>query len=405
MPLVLPILALVLIGGRLFARGATRLGLPGVFGELVLGLVLGPFLAQWLQGPVFSTLSDIGVILLMLLVGMETDVSALSGIGLSSFMVACAGALLPFFAGAGLAYYYLGQSLNVSLVIGVALSATSVSITAATLRELGQSQSRVGRTILMAAVIDDVLGLMLLAFVTSKTSGTSSPLESLLRIVAIVVLTLVSGWLLTPVLRFLERHIESFLSVAIGIGFLYAWSAQVIGGLAPITGAYVAGLVLSRASPHERVVRGVETMASGFFATIFFVSLGLNVHVTAIQPNWLLLFLGLAIATKIIGCGFGAKVSRVGWGESLAIGIGMIPRGEVALIVASIGFTAHILTESMFSMLVVLTVGTTVITPLLLKGIFALLTPRSQTASTPQETIPATDIIIPEWELVGEETT
>ncbi|HKD75323.1 MAG TPA: cation:proton antiporter, partial [Ktedonobacterales bacterium] len=300
-----------------------------------------------------------------------------------------------------LAYYLMGQSLYVSLVIGVALSATSVSITAATLRELSQLQSRAGRIILMAAVIDDVIGLMLLAFVTSQTSGVT-PLEALMRVAAIIVLTLVSGWLLKPVLRFLERHIESFLAVAVGVGFLYAWGAQVIGGLAPITGAYVAGLVLARAHPHERVVQGVETLATGFFATIFFVSLGLNINITAINPRWLAIFLGLAILTKVIGCGFGAKVSRIGWGESLAIGIGMIPRGEVALIVASIGFASHILSQSLFSMLVVMTVGTTVVTPLLLKGIFVVL---GRKTVAPQEISPANDIIVPEWELVGEEAS
>ncbi|MBA3825616.1 MAG: cation:proton antiporter, partial [Ktedonobacterales bacterium] len=372
------------------------------FGELELGLALGPFIANMIPGSFFGTLGDIGVILLMLLVGMETDLSALKGIGVSAFLVACCGALLPFVAGGALAYE-LGMPINVALVIGVALSATSVSITAATLREMGKAQSQVGRTILMAAVIDDVLGLLLLTVVTGQQSGTA-PSEALLRVGMIIVITLVAGWLLTPVLRyFAKRHVEDFLAVAVGVGFLFAWSAQVVGGLAPITGAYVAGLVLARSAPHERVIQGIETLASGFFATIFFVSLGLNVHITDINLSWLGLFLGLAILTKVIGCGFGAKISHLGWGDSLAVGIGMIPRGEVALIVASIGFNAHILSSSIFAMVVVLSVATTLVTPLLLKGIFTVQARRSRASAMPGEAVVAVGFIAPEWELIGEE--
>jgi Kef-type K+ transport system membrane component KefB len=226
----------------------------------------------------------------------------------------------------------------------------------------------------------------------------------LLRVGLIVAITIVAGFALTPVLRyFAKRHVEDFLAVAVGVGFLFAWSAQVVGGLAPITGAYVAGLVLARSAPHTRVVEGVETLASGFFATIFFVSLGLNVRVANIDLRWLGIFLGLAIVTKIIGCGFGAKISRLTWGDSLAVGIGMIPRGEVALIVASIGYNAHILSSSLFSMLVVLSVGTTMVTPLLLKGIFVLQNRGSAAQQSPAEAVVAGTFIAPEWELIGEE--
>lgn len=402
MNLLLPLLALVLIGGNLFGRLAQRIALPSVFGELVLGLVLGPFIAQWSHGSDFSELGNIGVILLMLLVGMETDFESLAGIGVSSFFVAFCGAILPFLIGSGVAYFFFRLPPSVALVVGVALSATSVSITAATLREMGKMQLRVGKTILMAAVIDDVLGLILLTFVTGQVSGVT-PVEAMGRVLAVIVITMVSGLVLTPIIRFWEKRIEGFLAVAIGVGFLYAWMASVIGGLAPITGAYVAGLILGRAAPHERVIRGVETMASGFFATIFFVSLGLNVRLTTIHLSWLGIFLGIAILTKLIGCGFGAKITGVGWGESLAIGIGMIPRGEVALIVASIGFNAHILSLSLFSLLVVLTVGTTVITPLLLKGVFVVLDRGERTQAFSPQLIPVADGMPRDFDFVGEE--
>lgn len=396
MTVLLPILALVLIGGRLVGRLATRLSLPSVFGELILGLIVGPFIVTWMNGngTIFTTLGNIGVLVLMLLVGLETDVDALKGIGFSSFFVACCGAVLPFITGAGLAYW-LGQPLSVSLIIGVALSATSVSITAATLRELGKLQSQAGRTILMAAVIDDVIGLLFLTFVTSQESG-KPPTEALIRVGLIIVVTVVSGFVLTPVLRFLERRVENFLTLAIGVAFLYAWSADFIGGLAPITGAYVAGLVLARAAPKQQLVEDVEVLASGFFATIFFVSLGLNIRVTSVDFGLLGIFVALAIATKILGCGFGAKVTGSSWKETIAIGVGMIPRGEVALIVASIGLQAGILNTDLFSMLVLMTVATTVITPLFLRVVYGV-QERKQVRMAPEA------IVVGELEFASEE--
>ncbi|MGZ3584055.1 MAG: cation:proton antiporter, partial [Ktedonobacterales bacterium] len=344
---------------------------PALFGELVLGLALGPFVLHWLDGsPTFGVLGDLGVLLLMLLVGLETDLSTLRSVGFTSFVVATCGALLPFGTGTYLALQF-GQPLDTALFIGVALSATSVSITAATLRELGRLQTRAGSTILMAAVIDDVLGLILLAFVTGQHGG-QSPAIALLRLALVVGLTVVSAMLIKPLLKVLEGHIEGFLALAVGFAFFFAWSAETLGGLAPITGAYIAGLLLAHALPHQPLARGIETMASGFFATIFFVSLGLHVRVDSVSWSLLAIFFGLAIVTKLIGCGVGAFIGRLGLGDALAVGIGMIPRGEVALIVASLGLQQRILSTSIFSMLVLMAAGTTLITPILLKGVFSL---------------------------------
>jgi len=391
MSVLLPALALVLIGGQLVARLATRLGLPAVFGELVLGLALGPLLVRWLDGAaIIGMLGNLGVLLLMLLVGLETDVPALRGIGVPAFLAACCGAILPFLCGGALGLW-LRQPLVTALFVGVALSATSVSITAATLRELGRLDSRSGRTIMMAAVIDDVLGLLLLAFVTGQ-SGGQSPALAVARVLLVGVLALASGWLCKPALRLLERHSEGFLAVAVGIGFLCAWGAQALGGLAPITGAYAGGLLLARAVPRQSLAWGVETLASGFFATIFFVSLGLQVRVDLVSPALLGVFLALAIATKVVGCGVGARLGGLPWREVLAVGVGMVPRGEVALIVASQGLQAGVLSTGVFSLLVLVTAGTTVLTPVLLNGVYALAARRAPAGRSLTDRIGETEL-------------
>lgn len=370
MTTLLPLLGIALIGGRLAAQMALRFGLPGVFGELALGLVLGPILIHW-PGSItaLGSLGNLGVLFLMLLAGLETDLTQLKQVGFSALLIATFGALLPFGLGAALATTVFGLSMQASLVVGVALSATSVSITAATLRELGRLSSRAGGAILLAAVIDDVIGLALLAVVTDTNSGVG-PALALGRIAAVTVGVIALWFISKPLLRAIESRIEGFLTLALGIGFLFAWSAQTLGGLAPITGAYIAGLLLARAAPQTPVARGVETLASGFFATMFFVSVGLGVHLDNLPWLALAVFTSLAIATKVMGCGLGALVTRLPFRDSLAVGIGMIPRGEVALIVASLGFQAHLIDAGWFSMLVVLATATTLITPPLLKLAF-----------------------------------
>jgi Kef-type K+ transport system membrane component KefB len=367
---LLPVLAVVLVGGRIASGVSLRLGLPGVFGELVLGLAIGPVIVHWLNGgATVETFGEIGVLVLMLLVGLETDISVIKSVGKAAFLVAFAGAILPTFAGAAVASWF-GESMRVSLFIGVALSATSVSITAATLRELGRLNTTAGRTILVAAVIDDVIGLLLISMVARE--GGDSPAIAGLRVVAFLAVAAAGGALLGPLLSVLERHVEEFLAVAVGLGLLYAWMAEEIGGLAGITGAYLAGLLLARAMPHKPLARGVEALASGFFATLFFVSLGLHVRLEAVSPVWVLALGAVALVTKFVVCGLGAWVGGLDKIDSLAIGVGMIPRGEVALIVASIGLNRGVLADGLFSMLVVVVILTTVVTPVLLKLVFAL---------------------------------
>jgi Kef-type K+ transport system membrane component KefB len=366
----LPILALVLIGGRLAATFAGRFGMPGVFGELLLGLAVGPIIVrQMTDSSMISDLGQIGVLMLMLLVGLETDLSVVKTVGKRAFLVAFLGAILPTVFGYLIASG-LGEPDRVALFIGVALSATSVSITAATLRELGRLNGTAGQTILVAAVLDDILVLLLIAMVGG--SGSGSPGMTALKVTIYLILAIGGGViLLRPILSTLSNHVEEFLAVAIGLALLYAWTAESFAGLAGVSGAYIAGLLLARAMPEAPLAKGVETLATGFFATLFFVSLGLNVDAHSVSLLAVAGMTVLAIVTKLVGCGGGAFLSGMSKADSLAIGVGMIPRGEVALIVAGIGFDRGILGTGIFSELVLVVIATTVITPVLLRVVFS----------------------------------
>jgi len=377
---LLPVLAIILFGARAASLAAQKFGLPGVLGELMLGLTLGPLVINRLHaGGEISTLGSLGVLMLMLLVGLETDFESVKSVGRTAFCVAFLGALLPVVFGF-LAARALGESDRVSFFIGVALSATSVSITAATLRELGKLNSIAGQTILVAAVLDDILVLLLVSFVGGSTGG--SPLGAGLKMVAFLVIAMGGGALaLKPILKKLESHMTEFLAVAIGLAMLYAWAAERFCGLAGITGAYIAGILLARAMPHQRVARDVEVMASGFFATLFFVSIGLTVHLGDVRPMAIVGLTILALLTKLVGCGVGAFATGLSRKDSLVVGVGMAPRGEVALIVASIGLQKGVLHSAIFSDLVLVVILTTVLTPLLLKIVYGL-TDRGHAAAT-----------------------
>ena len=380
---LLPVLAIILFGARAASIAAQKIGLPGVLGELMLGLTLGPLVINRLHaGSEVSTLGNLGVLMLMLLVGLETDLESVKSVGRTAFLVAFLGALLPvvfgFFAARA-----LGETDRVSFFIGVALSATSVSITAATLRELGKLNSLAGQTILVAAVLDDILVLLLVSLVGGNTGG--SPLSAGFKVIAFLAIAVGGGMIaLRPVLKKLESHMTEFLAVAIGLALLYAWAAERFAGLAGITGAYIAGILLARAMPHQPFAKDVEVMATGFFATLFFVSIGLTVHLGDVRPFAIVGLTVLAILTKLVGCGLGAFTTGLPRKDALVVGVGMAPRGEVALIVASIGLDKGILHSAVFSDLVLVVILTTVLTPLMLKIVYGLTERGAATMTVPQ---------------------
>ncbi len=370
--ILLPI-ALMLVAAKVVALASKAVGLPAVFGELMVGVILGPSVLGLLhQTDLLKVLADLGVIILMFIAGLETDLQMMKRVGTAASLAATFGVIVPFGLGlvAGLAF---GLPFFESLFIGTALTATSVSISAETLQELGKLRTREGTTILGAAVIDDVLGVIVLAFVLSLNSNSSLWLPVLKMFVFFAVAGVVGlkviPWLNNHLVRWHDHTEEAVLAVVISLVLVYAWAAEELGGVAAITGAYMMGVILSRLELKNRLEKSVRSIGYGFFIPIFFVGIGLQANLNGIvtDPGLVSLIAFIAVISKIGGCFVGAWLGRLKVKESFLVGVGMISRGEVALVIASIGLTQGIINSRIFSIIILMTVFTTVVTPLLLK--------------------------------------
>ncbi|MHB9145468.1 MAG: cation:proton antiporter [Symbiobacteriia bacterium] len=388
---LLMLLAIIIVASKVGGGLAKLLGQPAVFGELLVGLALGPTLLNLLHLPIFAPgntpylglmvkqIAEIGVIWLMFLAGLETDIGEMTRVGRAAFNGALGGVLLPL--GAGLAAALLqGYGFGEAIFIGTILTATSVSISAQTLIELHQLRSKEGATILGAAVIDDVMGLIVLSLVIAFFSKTAASASAGITGVAFIIIkmfiffgaAITLGLVLFRKLgEWSERWpgTEVLLALVLGVVMLYSWAAQVLGAVAPITGAYIAGVLFAQTPFCERIEHSLQAMAYGFFVPVFFVSIGLEANARSLGGSltFTLIIIGIAILTKVIGAGAGSKLAGFGWGESMRVGIGMISRGEVALIVAGYGLEHQIINESIFSIMVIMTLVTTLITPILLR--------------------------------------
>lgn len=363
-------LALGLGAARLGGSLAERLGLPPVVGKMAAGLLLGPAVlgAMRADGPL-APFAEVGLVLLMFLAGLESDPAALRSVGVPATAVALGGVALPMLAGLGLGAG-LSLSAHEALFLGAILTATSVSISAQTLRELGRLHSRAGAIILGAAVIDDVLGIGVLAAVVAMTGG-SSPLESLLRMCLFLGAALLMG---PPAARLLDRLLIRFspqtqLALAGAVALASAWAAQQLGGLAAVTGSYLAGLFLGRTAAGGGVRERLAWLSDGFFVPIFFLAVGLQADPSnlARAPALALGVTAVAVAAKVVGCLIGALASRLAGREALTVAVGMVSRGEVALVVAATGLAAGAIGPSLYSASLAMTAATTVLTPLLLR--------------------------------------
>ena len=370
--LLLP-LALILVAAKVVALISKRFKLPAVFGELLVGLLLGPSVLGWLhQDDFLKVISQLGVIILMFIAGLETDLEMMKKVGLAAFLAATGGVIMPLVLGtlAGLAF---GLPFFVSLFLGTALTATSVSISAETLQELGKLRTREGTAILGAAVIDDVMGVVVLAIVLSMNNGSSIWLPLGKMVLFFVIATIVGmkllPWLNKHLIRWHNHTEEAVLAVVISFVLFYAWAAEELGGVAAITGAYLIGVLFSRLEIKDRLDKGVRSLGYGFFIPIFFVGIGLQANFSSLldAPMLALVVAAIAVISKIVGCFGGAWLGRLKVGESALVGIGMISRGEVALVVATLGLSAGVIDNKVFSIVIFMTVFTTVITPLMLK--------------------------------------
>jgi len=367
-------LAVVLVGAKLGGTSAQRLGFPSVFGKLVVGLALGPALLGLLEpSPALNAFGDLGIILLMFIAGLETDLAQMRRVGAAAFLAASGGVALPMAAGVGLAFAF-GMSAPEAFFIGTILTATSVGITAQTLTELGRLRSREGSAILAAAVIDDVMGVLVLSLVLAFDTG-GDPLGPVLRMSAFIPLAVVAGLWAVPAVADRVLHIEereTRTAIIIAIALLYAWAAQYFGGLAPITGAYLAGLLVARTAIGAHANDSLNRIAYALFIPLFFVVVGLRMDASAFRsaPFFALALIAVAVVTKVVGAGIGARLGGFSPAEAVRVGCGMVSRGEVALVVAVIGFDHAIIGPREYSATILMTLVTTMLTPLLLKLVF-----------------------------------
>lgn len=391
---VVLLLMLVVAAAKLAGALATRVSQPSVFGEILVGVVLGPSVLNVLGWPMFAgepgaipllalvqDLAHIGVLLLMFVAGLETDLDQLRHVGRVAFWVAFGGVLLPLIGGAavsvafGLPLYWEG------IFVGTILTATSVSISAQTLLELGALRTREGATILGAAVIDDVMGIVLLsvvvalASVSGDASADWSHIPVLLVRIALFFGAAVAGANALPfVLRWTSRLgvSQAVLAAAIVIMCAYAWLAEYVGAVAAITGAYVAGVVLARTEFKAEIDRGIHPLTYSMFVPMFFISIGLEANARELGPRaaFTIALVVVAIVAKMIGSGVFARIFGFSTPESVRVGIGMISRGEVGLIVAGYALAHRAIGQDVFSASVMMVLATTVVTPPLLRLVF-----------------------------------
>lgn len=377
-------LAVILFAAKLAGDAAVRLGQPAVLGKLLIGIVLGPSVFGVIEDTdLLQELSQIGVILLMFIAGLETDMDQFRRTGKAAVAVGVLGILVPLLAGyaAGAAF---GMETGTALFLGLLLSATSVSISVQALKEMGQLQSKEGSAILGAAVIDDVLVVIALAFLLSLTGGDVELGAVVLKKAVFFAVAILLAWKAIPlVLKWFAplRVTEAVVSAGLVICFAFAYFAEAMG-VAAIIGAYMAGLGASFTDYREEVFEKVETIAYSLFVPVFFTSIGVAADFSGIVEHWPLIvgWSALAILTKLVGAALGAKWAGFSWGSSLAVGAGMVSRGEVALIIAGIGLEAGLLDGNMFAVMIIVVLVTTVVTPPLLKMIFSRLHPVRRTA-------------------------
>lgn len=381
-------LLIIILFAKIASYLSIRLGQPSVLGELLVGILLGPTLLDLTHLPFLSDshltevviqIGELGVLLLMFIAGLELHLSELAKNTRVSAYAGVLGVLFPVGLGWGAGALF-GFATPEALFLGLILGATSVSISAQTLMELKVLRTRVGLGLLGAAVFDDILVILLLSTALAIFSGGSGLLSILLifvRILLFLGLSVAFGLWVLPWLSQRVARLEisqAALSLALVILLLYGLAAEMIGGMAAITGTFVAGLMFARTPEKERIERGVRALGYSLFVPVFFVSIGLGINLREVTPQALLLLLTIAvigILGKILGSGLGAWLGGFSRQESLQLGAGMVSRGEVGLIVASIGMQEGYVHPEEFSAVIGMVIVTTLVTPPLLRSLFS----------------------------------
>lgn len=380
------LLSIILLSAKMAGYLSIRIGQPSVLGELLVGILLGPSLINLLNLPfiehelaeTISKLGELGVLLLMFLAGLELHLGEMRQNIRVAALAGLMGVIGPVLLGWGTGALF-GFDQSSALFLGLTLGATSVSISAQTLIELKTLRSRVGVSLLGAAVFDDILIILLLSVFLALQGGTGSTAGItliLVRMILFLTASVLFGlWALPWVIRRIS-HLpisQGLLTISLVIMLAYGIASEAFGGMAAISGAFLAGLMLARTPERERIEVGVHALAYGLFVPVFFVNIGLSINLRDFQTEALFLTLVItfvAVAGKWIGSGWGAKLGGLTSTEATQLGAGMISRGEVGLIVASVGIQNGLMTDMEFSAIVVMILVTTLITPPILRGLF-----------------------------------
>lgn len=382
--LVFKDLAIIIVFAKVFGILARKCKAPMVVGEIIAGLIIGPCLLGWVQPTDFILqMAEIGVILLMFSAGLETNLKEMIKTGPKALLIACAGVFVPLAGGTLLYMCIYGFSavgtpeFFKAVFIGTIMTATSVGITVEALREMGYLKGKIGTTILNAAIIDDIIGMIVLTVVIGFNDPESQPWMVVRNTVLFFCLALIGGYIAYKVFKKVDQrypHTRRITIAGLALCLIMAYVAEHYFGIADITGAYVAGIILCNIRDSEYIARRLDINSYVMFGPIFFASIGLKTNIQNMDWSILLFSLGfvaVALLTKIIGCGLMSMACKIPPKHAIKVGVGMMTRGEVALIVAQKGMTVGLLDPVYFTSVILLIIISSILTPILLKLLYS----------------------------------
>lgn len=382
--LVFKDLAIIIVFAKVFGILARKCKAPMVVGEIIAGLIIGPCLLGWVQPTDFILqMAEIGVILLMFSAGLETNLKDMIKTGPKALLIACAGVIVPLIGGTIFYMCFYGFSAIGSpeffkaIFMGTIMTATSVGITVEALREMGYLKGKIGTTILNAAIIDDIIGMIVLTVVIGFNDPDSKPWMVVRNTVLFFCLALVGGYIAYKIFKKVDQrypHTRRITIAGLALCLIMAYIAERYFGIADITGAYVAGIILCNIRDSEYIARRLDINSYVMFGPIFFASIGLKTNIQNMDWSILLFSLGfvaVALITKIIGCGLVSMACKIPPRHAIKIGVGMMTRGEVALIVAQKGMSVGLLDPVYFTSVILLIIISSILTPILLKLLYS----------------------------------
>lgn len=377
-------LAIIIIAAKFFGILARKCKAPQVVGEIIAGLIIGPSILGLVnQSDFLIEMAEIGVIILMFSAGLETDLKDLMKTGPIAALIACAGVFIPLILGALLYMGFYGvapwgsEGFYKAVFVGTILTATSVSITVEALKEMGKLKGKVGTTILSAAIIDDVIGIIVLTFVMGFKSPDSNPASVVVNTVLFFIFAIVVGFVCFKIFKFVDNrypHTRRIPIAGLALCLAMAYIAEKYFGIADITGAYVAGIILCSIRDSEYIASKMDTNSYILFGPVFFASIGLKTNLESLNASILIFsiaFVAVGLISKIVGCSLMARICKFNMSDSLKIGVGMMTRGEVALIVSQKGLSVGLLTPVYFTSVILLIIVSSIATPIILKLLYA----------------------------------